>query len=336
MDPVKNAPRRKLPRWVPQAFGYALSAASLAYVLHDYDLSRIPRAIGSLEWRWVALAVVLDLAVYLMHAWRWNTLLSPVARLPFWRTVQSIYIGLFANEVLPLRTGEVIRWYLLAHWNNLHLSLVVASGFIERMIDGFWMVGTFAITAGLLKELPKTLTDAVRILTALMAAGALLFGYVLIHKQHAHSIVRESRWASTLRHLIEGLHSMGRFKSLSVTVLLSLLYVVIQVLAVWCLMRAYLLDLNLGQAAAVLTVVRLATVVPNAPGNLGLFQASTLLALTHLEVGRQDATDFSFVMFAIWTLPLLLGGALAVALSGLNLQEIRLRARSRLDATKTP
>ena len=41
--------------------------------------------------------------------------------LPLWRTVQSIYIGLFANEVLPLRVGELIRCYLLAHWNSLRI-----------------------------------------------------------------------------------------------------------------------------------------------------------------------------------------------------------------------
>jgi len=36
----------------------------------------------------------------------------PVVRLRLWRTVQAIYIGLFANEVLPLRVGELIRCYL--------------------------------------------------------------------------------------------------------------------------------------------------------------------------------------------------------------------------------
>ena len=41
--------------------------------------------------------------------------------------MQSIYIGLFANELLPLRPGELIRCYLLAHWSDLRLSLTFAS-----------------------------------------------------------------------------------------------------------------------------------------------------------------------------------------------------------------
>ena len=67
-----------------------------------------------------------------------------MARLKFWRIVQAIYIGLFANEVLPLRTGEVIRCYLLAHWNDLRLSLSFASAAVERLIDGFWLMGAIS------------------------------------------------------------------------------------------------------------------------------------------------------------------------------------------------
>ena len=37
--------------------------------------------------------------------------------------------------------------------------------------------------------------------------------------------------------------------------------------------EAYRLDLSFWAGAAVIVVVRFGTVIPNAPGNLGLFQA---------------------------------------------------------------
>lgn len=327
MDPVEEQTKtRRLPSWLPQALGYLLSAACLAWVLHGYDLREVLSAIRTLDWKWVTFSVLLDLAVYLVHGWRWNTLLSPVARLPFWRTVQAVYIGLFANEVLPLRTGELIRCYLLAHWNSLLLSLTFASAAIERLIDGFWMVGAFILTARYLK-LPGYMTDFVQFLAVLLCLGAGLLAYVVMHRQHAHSVVRESRWANTLRHLVEGLHSMGNWHSFGRTVGISFLYLAVQIVSVWALMRAYGLDLSIWAAAAVVTVVRLGTVVPNAPGNVGLYQAATVLALTLLEVEKNDAKTFSFIMFFALTMPLLIGGAVAVALSGLNLKEIRHRAR---------
>jgi len=101
--------RRRMPRWVPQVLGYAISAGCLVWVFHNSKIGDLLPQLRQLEWQWVALGVGLDLAVYICHAWRWVLLYRPVDRLPFWRTVQAIYIGLFANEVLPLRVGELIR-----------------------------------------------------------------------------------------------------------------------------------------------------------------------------------------------------------------------------------
>jgi len=68
--------------------------------------------------------------------------------------------------------------------------------------------------------------------------------------------------------------------------------------------------------------------VPNAPGNVGLFQFACVLALSLFDVEKTDAKTFSFIMFFALTLPLLLGGALATALTGVNLGQIHARARS--------
>src|ERR1039457_3460118 len=123
---VTDSPRR-IPGWLQQVLGYSVSAAPPIWSLPGYPLDGLGPSVRALDYRWVALAVTADLAVYVVHGWRWTTLLAPVARVGFWRTVQAIYIGLFANELLPLRTGEVIRCYLLAHWNDLRLSLTLAS-----------------------------------------------------------------------------------------------------------------------------------------------------------------------------------------------------------------
>ena len=213
-----------MPRRLPQVLGYAISAACLIWVLHNYPIRELIPEIRALDWKWVALAVAFDLLVYVCHGWRWSLLLRPVAQLPLWRTVQAVYIGLFANEVLPLRTGELIRCYLLAHWNELLLSVVFASAAVERLIDGLWMIVTFLITAHYVNGLPQALTDLVRVVGGLLAVGVALLAYVVLHKTHAHSMVKESRWAATLRHVVEGLHTMGGRSTLARVVPVSFLY----------------------------------------------------------------------------------------------------------------
>lgn len=325
--------RRKIPSWAPQALGYTVSAACLLWVLHGYPLNDLIPTIRSLDWRWVTVAVLADLAVYVAHAWRWNTLLEPVARLRLWRTVQAVYIGLFANEVLPLRVGELIRCYLLAHWNGLRLSLGLASAAVERLIDGLWMLLAFLITAGFVRGIPKDLTILVQILGVLLMVGAIGLVWIVLYKQHAHAVIAESRWASTLRHVVEGLHLMGNLRTLALTALISLLYLVLQFFSVYALMKAYGLDLSFWAAAGVLTIVRMATVVPNAPGNLGLINVACVMALGLFDVERNDAKTFSIILFGALTLPLLAGGAIATALTGLNIGELHDRAKRGIHGT---
>src|SRR5271157_3435802 len=187
--------RRKIPSWLPQLLGYSLSIGCLLWVLHGYAIKGLPHDIRSLDWRWVSVAILADLAVYISHAWRWNTLLAPVVRLRLWRTVQAIYIGLFANEVLPLRAGELIRCYLLAHWSDLRLSLSLASAAVERLIDGVWMLLAFLITAGFVKGIPKDLIILVQVLGALIVLSAGGLFWMASSRRQAGAVTSESRWS---------------------------------------------------------------------------------------------------------------------------------------------
>jgi uncharacterized protein (TIRG00374 family) len=307
--------------------GYGLSIGCLLWVLHGYPINDLMPAIRSLDWRWVSVAILADFAVYVAHGWRWNTLLAPVVRLRLWRTVQAIYVGLFANEVLPLRAGELIRCYLLAHWNDLRLSLGFASAAVERLIDGVWMLLAFFITAGFVRGMPKDLIILVQILGALIVLSAGGLFWIVSSRRQAHAVTSESRWSATVRHVVEGLQLMGNPRTLVMTSLISLLYLLLQVITVYALMKSYGLDLSFWVAAGVLAIIRVGTVVPNAPGNVGLLNVACVVALRLFEVETNDAKTFSLILLGALTFPLLLGGTIATALTGSNIGEIHARAK---------
>jgi uncharacterized protein (TIRG00374 family) len=325
--PLASRSRSKLSSWAPQAAGYLLSAACLAWVLHGYPIKQeLLPALGELDWKWIALAAALEVAVYFVQAWRWCILLEPVIRLGFLRTAQAIFVGLFANEVLPLRTGELIRCYLLAHWNNLRVSLSFASAAVERVIDGLFLVACFLVTAGMVRGLPSKLTFLVRILGSVLILLSIALLWLIRRKLDIHPVLQESRWAATIRHIVEGLHLMGNGRTMAATAGMSLVYVALQFASLWAVMKAYQLDLSIWAAAGVVTIIRLWTVVPNAPGNVGFLNAACVVALKGLDVEPKVATTFSIILFGVWTLPIVLCGALATALTGTNITELRRRA----------
>ena len=83
-------------------------------------------------------------------------------------------------------------------------------------------------------------------------------------------------------------------------------------------------------------IIRFATVVPNAPGNLGVVNVACIKALELFDFPQNSGKTFSFILFGAWTLPLLLGGAVATALTGVNIGELRQRAKQGINAAPTP
>lgn len=322
--------RGGIPSWVIPAVGYAISIASLVWVLKGVDLAGVARDVRSLRWGWVALAVVSDIAVYVFQGWRWNLLLASVTRPPLLRSVQAIYVGLFANEVLPLRPGEVIRSYLQARWSKIPLSVSLSSVVIERIFDGIWLALAFGLTT-LAVPLPRMLVDFGKVLAAGVAALTAALALAMYWKRHAHAACPQSKWGRQLRVLIDDLHLMGRSGSFYGAFAASLLYLLVQVVPIYALMEAYGVDLAIGPALVVLIVLRLGTAIPQAPGNVGATQALMVLALGLFGVNKTTAAGLSLVTWGVITAPLLIAGFVALMITELDLGELRRRAKHHMN-----
>lgn len=313
--------RRKLPTWLIPAIGWAVSIGCLIWVYHGFDWKRELPRIRATDLRWVTLAVVADIAVYCTQGWRWSLLLSPIASVPVWQSIQAVYVGLFANEVLPLRSGEIIRSYLQSKWSGLEFGLVISSVLLERLIDGVWLILAFYICSFYIR-LPNLLVQGAIILAVVLLICAGLLAVVVFLKHHAHAAVRQSRWKEKLWHVVEGLHAMGNSRSFYRASLISLLYLFLQIVPIYALMRGFGLKLNFAHAAVVLIILRLGSVPPQAPGNVGSFQALTKLGLMLFGISKAEATGFATLLFFVVTVPLWLAGFVALAFTGMSIHEI--------------
>jgi uncharacterized protein (TIRG00374 family) len=326
--------RRTLLTWLV----YVAAAAGLAWVLHGFDWPEFFNDLVFVDWKWVVPAVALDILSYVCQALRWNYVLRPLGAPPLLRSTQAIYVGLFTNEILPLRGGEIIRAYLVSHWTQLDFSVVLSSVAIERLLDGIWLAIGFGITS-MLVPLPGIIRDGARILGGAVLAGVILLAAVLaLGLRVTHALERTKAGGrglvGNLLHaidrLFEGLQTIGHSASLYWAVLASLLLLFVQILAVWAMMYAYGLYYSFWVAAAVLFILHLGTAIPNAPANIGSYQVAATAGLLLFGVDKTTAAEFSIVMFAILTVPLLIIGLIAVLTSGLTLQDIRRHVRRKL------
>ncbi len=326
-----NRARPVVPHWFILVLTYAISVGSLLWALRGYDFSQIQSAILSVKWAWVLLAVVLDLAVYVLQAWRWLTLLRPIERLGLWETVHAIFIGLFASGVLPLRPGELIRCYLLSVWGEIPLSLTLTAAAVERVLDGIFLVLAFWIVTWFV-NMPRAWLDFVQWFAAAVLAAAVPFVYLLFHRSHAHSFLSGRGWGRKFLHVLDQIHRMGNWRTLAGASGITFLYWLFQALSVYALFLSYDMDLSVWHAWAVTLIKSLGTAIPSAPGNLGVFQYAVKQALLLFNVESGVAVELSLLMWVVVTLPLLIAGLIAVLLTGSSLREIHHHARHRLPA----
>lgn len=288
----------------------------MVYVYRGFNWAeQLPR-IRQTPLPYVLAAVLCDIAVYCVQGWRWNELLIPVGKLPVWRSMQAIYIGLFANEVLPLRPGEVIRSFLQARWSGVPFAVVLSSVVIERLFDGFWLILGFLVTSFFV-DLPPVLVYGSRILAGILLILGALLAFAIFRRQQAE------KWLNPkLRHHLNALESMGRSRSFYNAFLISFLYLALQVGPIYFIQQGFGLHLGFGASAAILVILRIGSVPPQAPGNVGSFQAFAILGAMLFGVDRQSATGYATLLFIVITVPLWVVGFFALLGTKMKLRQL--------------
>ncbi len=331
MDIVEAPPtRRGIANWLVPVLGYTVSAASLVWVFWRFPWGQLADHLRTLEWNWVALAIAFEVAVYFADAWRWGALMKPVGAPSFGLCLQAVFVGVLANDILPAKAGELVRCFLLSYESKVPLSLAITSDVILRVMDGVWIVLLYlAVTLQIGTHM--VIRDVMWVFGICAVVLAALVLFVLFRRQHAHHFVRTTSWAARFVHLLDEIHRLGNWSEMKNAMAIGSLYWAAQVLAIWALTRADHFDLGLSAAAFLLVVKAVWTLLPNAPANVGAYQAAVVYAFGFLFVERPNAQAFAEIMFGLLTLPIAVGGAIAVLFADIDLFTLHRRAKEKED-----
>jgi uncharacterized membrane protein YbhN (UPF0104 family) len=322
-----------------------LSLVCLVWALHGLHFRQLMHRFAHLHWGWVSLAVVASLLSYVVQGWRWSLLLAPVAAIPIRRCIRAVFVGVYANEVLPLRSGEIIRCYLLARSSELPVSVTLASALIERVFDGIWLIVALFVAVHTI-ELPRFIRQSGIFLGILILVCGALLAVAMYWREQTLDLLLNARWFGWIHVLIKDLHLIGHSRFLYYAFGLSLPYGLLQVFPLYAVLRAYdgLSHLPLMAAFTVAIMLRFNAIVPQAPGNFGTYPGAVMLglkpfrrfakilpvrhAVRAVDPFQEMTREFSFILLAIMTAPLLVAGFIAVALTGTKLGDIHRDAKN--------
>jgi glycosyltransferase 2 family protein len=350
--------------------GIVISLAFLVWALSDEDWGKVWSAlVGASYWALLP-ALGLYFAGVLVRAFRWRILLRPIVPdIGLSTTFKIVVIGYMANNVLPARIGELVRAYALSRRTGVRKTSTLATIFVERVFDGLTMIAFAAAvllfvlvydrsmlrTGGEGSRLGTLLTDynLLFIIGSVLFLGALIaFILVASSKSRAERAIaffvrlmpgrlreRGERLAASF---VDGLGSLRSGMTMFVVFLLSILAWVLETGMYYVLGRwgfelvgmdgdalpfyAYMLATSLAN---------LSTLIPQAPGYVGVFDAVAQVVLASaFGADSEAATSFVLVLHIALLLPVTVLGFFYLARESLTWKDLTGLEKTRATAAR--
>jgi uncharacterized protein (TIRG00374 family) len=115
--------------------GLVISLVLLYFTFRGLDWAQVSQALRSANYVFIGLAALVILATFGVRAMRWSWLLRPVRTLPWRGLFSAVLIGFFGNYVLPAKTGELVRAYVLGKRESMSKSAILGSIAVEKTMD---------------------------------------------------------------------------------------------------------------------------------------------------------------------------------------------------------
>ena len=123
------------------ALGLVISAGFILFALRGQDFGRIREALGAVNYWYILPGLGLYFLGVWMRSYRWSVLLRPLLKVSTADVAPITVVGFMANNVLPLRTGEIVRAYALSKRFGVRKTSALATIAVERLFDGLTMLG---------------------------------------------------------------------------------------------------------------------------------------------------------------------------------------------------
>jgi len=316
--------------------GIGVSVTLLAMFFLTVDVGRMLDALADADYRYVVPAAGMHLLAVLFRTMRWQWLLRHIRPIPVRRLYSVVVIGYMANNVLPMRLGELVRSYYVGEREGVSKMSALVTIFVERLLDALTLllfISAMALFIPLM-GLAEALSGAHGALWVILGGSLALvfvgsFGIVVsmaLSPERAKALaLRASRFLSdrfrgridgVVDHLLSGLVPLSSFRTVLGLLLVSLPIWLVEAGLFFVIGLAF--DLHgqfyssLWEMAVVMVLVtsiaNLGSAIPAAPGGIGLFELvarETMVLLPLAAVDRDMAAAYVVVVHAVLLIPMI-------------------------------
>jgi len=332
--------------------GAAISVVFLVLFLVTVDLGRMVDTLADAEYVYLAPAVALYLASLLFRTIRWQVLMRHMRPVKVRRLYPVVIVGYMANNLLPMRLGEVVRSYHVGEREGVSKTAALATIFVERVFDALTLLFFIAVIAVFvpLEGVADSLSDRLGLPWALLMAAfsvpfSVLFGLLMfsalfprVTTGAAATVIERlpARFRSPLSHaagmFLEGLSPLRDPRTLILLFILSVPIWLLEAGLFFMVGFSFALDdtyESLGDLAVaqvlVTAIANIGSSIPAAPGSVGLFEfvaREALVAMPMASVDRAVAGAFATVVHLALAFPVVVLGQVFLWAEHLSLRKL--------------
>jgi len=312
--------------------GLAISAFFVWVLVSKLKLSRVLVVLLSASAPWIAVAIGLLSVDYLLRAVRWWLMIrrdSP--EVSFGSSLGVLLAGFAANNVLPLRAGDVMRAFWFQRRLRSSSGFLLGTLILERALDLLTLLSIWLLVITTTHfQLPHP--GLVRIVSILTIFGIFALGAILTMAARIESLLVRVVYALLGdRPIVEKLVSGAQpvftiFKKCGLRLMLSLVALsggawVLEGAVFWMVARALHLPMILASPWLAFVFGNFAAMIPSAPGYIGTFHAAVITALVTTGWELNAAGSFAILIHAIIWICVTAAGTVAYFVSSGKMPE---------------
>ncbi len=329
-----TAPRRRIP--CKRLLGSGLGIAILVWLLSDQQLDAMWRAVREADPLILAAVFPLIVANMMLRAVRWRPLLGSRHETRYWPVFSALMIGYLANTVLPARAGDLVRIYVLGNEGTLSRSRILATVFIERVLDLAAIVLVLSLVA-IASPLPDWLRQGAMVLAAAAVCGIVSLVVIGLRGERLISLllrplaVRAPGAARRIQ-IWAGEFAVGvqRFRRPTVSIVFfsaTAAIWLLEIALVLLVAHAFALPLTALDGAVLMLFSLFSSLIPALPGQIGTFELAMAAGLEFLNLSGPNVLPFAFTLHFLLLAGTALMGLYCLARGGLPLLPRKLMKR---------
>lgn len=302
--------------------GTGISLVFLYFAFRGQDLGEIRVALRETNLWWAVPALALYFTGVWLRAARWSILMRPLIPVTARSLFPVVVVGYMANNVLPLRTGELVRSVVVRQRFGIRKTSALATIAVERLFDGLTMLGFMLLAmtfVSFTNELENLAIVAFALFTVLLIGlFALTLGGSLVDRllqlvlgpMPTPLADKVERMAESF---LSGLGVFRKRRDFAMVAALSVAAWLFEASMYWVLAIGFggeVRDVMNGAATLLTTgVANMATLIPSSPGYIGQFEYGVKLVLSGaLDVPEHQALAYALLVHAVLYFPITLWG----------------------------